>query len=206
MRRHLAAGLVIGLVAAGSACAGPGEKPASPAPGREIAKGKETVPGLHVTAREAYEKWKAEPEKVKILDVRTPEEYLFVGHPAMAWNVPLYLQTYQWDAGKRRLPMKPNPDFLSQVKEIAGPADTILVLCRSGGRSAMAANQLAEAGFRNVYNIVEGMEGDLVDDPGSVFQGQRMKNGWKNSGLPWTYDPDPERMRLPGDPEEPGSD
>jgi hypothetical protein len=37
-------------------------------------------------------------------------------------------------------------------------------------------------------------ERDVVDDPGSVFQGQRMKNGWKNSGLPWTYEPDPNRM------------
>ena len=205
MKRHLAAGLVIGLVA-WSAGAEAGEKPASPASSREIAKGKETVQGLYVTAKEAYEKWKAGPGKVKILDVRTPEEYLFVGHPAMAWNVPLYLQTYRWDAGKQNLPMKPNPDFISQVKEIAGPNDTILVMCRSGGRSAQAANRLAEAGFRKVYSIIDGMEGDVVEDPGSVYQGQRMKNGWKNSGLPWTYDPDPERMRLPGEPDGPGSD
>ena len=38
---------------------------------------------------------------------------------------------------------------------------------------------------------------DVVDDVGSVFQGKRMKNGWKNSGLPSTYDLDPDRMRLP---------
>ena len=69
--------------------------------------------------------------------------------------------------------MKPNPDFLSQVKEVAQSTDTILVMCRSGGRSAMAVNQLAEAGFRNVYNITDGMEGDAVEEPGSVFQGQR---------------------------------
>lgn len=41
------------------------------------------------------------------------------------------------------------------------------------------------------------MEGDLVDDPNSVFFGKRMKNGWKNSGLPWTYDVNPKQMRLP---------
>ena len=34
--------------------------------------------GLYVTAKEAYEKWQAAPDKVKIIDVRTPEEYLFV--------------------------------------------------------------------------------------------------------------------------------
>ena len=69
-------------------------------------------------------------------------------------------------------------------------------MCRSGGRSAIAVNLLAQAGFRNVYNIVDGMEGDTVDDLTSVFHGQRLKNGWKNSGAPWTYKPSPERMVL----------
>ena len=196
MRRLLTAVLLIALVA-GSAAAGAEKKPASADPGREIPKGKETVLGLYLTAREAYEKWKAHPEKVKILDVRTPEEYLFVGHPAMAYHVPLAFQTYRWDPGKKRLPMKPNPDFVSQVKQVARPSDTILVICRSGGRSAQAVDRLAEAGFKRVYSIIDGMEGDVVEDPGSVFQGQRMKNGWKNSGLPWTYELAAERMRLP---------
>jgi len=26
-----------------------------------------------------------------------------------------------------------------------------------------------------------------------------MKNGWKNSGVPWTYDIDPEKLKLPTD-------
>jgi hypothetical protein len=43
------------------------------------------------------------------------------------------------------------------------------------------------------------MVGDVMDDPGSVFEGKRMKNGWKNSGLPWTCDLDPDRMVLPKD-------
>jgi len=41
------------------------------------------------------------------------------------------------------------------------------------------------------------MEGDTVEDPDSVFVGQRLKNGWKNSGCPWTYKLTPERMVLP---------
>jgi len=173
------------------------EKPASQAVKPELPKEKQTTLGLYLTAKEAYEKWKAEPDKVKILDVRTSEEYLFVGHPAMAWNIPFSLQTYQWDASKTKLPMTPNPGFVAQVKEVAAPDDMLLVMCRSGGRSALAVNRLAEAGFRNVYTIVDGMEGDAVEDPESVFHGQRMKNGWKNSGLPWTYKLDAERMLLP---------
>ena len=69
-------------------------------------------------------------------------------------------------------------------------------MCRSGGRSALAVNQLAKAGFVNAYNIIDGMEGDKVDDPESVFIGKRMKNGWKNSGSPWTYDVNPELIWL----------
>ena len=122
-------------------------------PDRSIPKEKQVSPGLHLTAREAYEKWKMNPEHVKILDVRTPEEYVFVGHPTMAWNVPLKLQVYQWDASGRKLPMKVNPDFMSQVKELFKPSDTILVICQAGGRSIRAVGLLTEAGFKQVYNI-----------------------------------------------------
>ena len=150
-----------------------------------------------MTSREAYEKWKAAPDKVTILDVRTPEEYMFIGHADMAWNIPLAAQLYQWDAEKKQFPMQPLPDFVARVQKIARPGDTLLVMCRSGGRSAMAVNLLAKAGFTHVYNITDGMEGDAVKDPDSVFNGQRLVNGWKNSGLPWTYKIDPERMVLP---------
>ena len=163
----------------------------------EIPKGKQTSLGLYATAREAYEKWKAEPGKVIILDVRTPEEYLFVGYPTMAWKIPVAAQTYAWDAAKKQFPMQLLPDFVSRVSRVAKPDDTIMALCRSGGRSAIAANQLAQAGFKRVYNVIDGMEGDRVEDPESVFVGQRLRNGWKNSGCPWTYALTPERMVLP---------
>jgi rhodanese-related sulfurtransferase len=166
-------------------------------PARSIPKEKQTSLGLYLTAQDAYEKWKSDPKQVKILDVRTPEEYIFVGHPAMAWNVPSMLQTYQWDSSGRKLPMKPNPAFVARAKGLFKPSDTLLVICRSGGRSAKAVDLLAEAGFKQVYNVIDGMEGDVVDDPESIFHGKRVRNGWKNSGLPWTYDLDPEKMCLP---------
>lgn len=43
----------------------------------------------------------------------------------------------------------------------------------------------------------DGMEGSRVDDPDSVFNGMRRKNGWQMSGLPWTYELDPGKMALP---------
>ncbi len=166
-------------------------------PGLQIPKKKETSLGLYVTSKEAYEMWKSGAGAITILDVRTPEEYIFVGHAEMARNIPLLFVKHQWDADRKEPVVEPNPDFIRQVKGLYAPTDTLLVLCRSGGRSAIAVNHMAKAGFVNVYNITDGMEGDKVDDPGSVFYGKRMRNGWKNSGLPWTYDINPDLARLP---------
>ena len=85
----------------------------------------------------------------------------------------------------------------ARVSEVAKPDDTLLVMCRSGGRSAIAVNLLAKAGFTQVHNVIDGFEGDVIKDPDSVFLGQRLKNGWKNSGCPWTYQLTPDQMLLP---------
>lgn len=160
-----------------------------------IPKNKQTILGLYVTAQEAYEMWKADPERVKIIDVRTPEEYAFIGHPDACWNIPLAFVTYQRKNGKTEYGPKWNPEFVAEVKKMAGPKDTLLLMCRSGDRSAMAVNQLAAAGLKNAYTITDGFEGDKVDDPGSVLNGKRMRNGWKNS-VPWVYTIDPEKIIL----------
>jgi len=160
-----------------------------------LPKGKQTVLGLYVTAKEAYEKWQASPDSVKIIDVRVPEEYAFVGHPEMAWNIPVAIITYHRKDGKFEYEVEVNPLFVDDVKKVTQPTDTLLVTCRSGGRSAIAVNMLAKAGFKNVYTIVDGVEGDKVKDPESVFNGKRMKNGWKNSA-PWVYDFDPEKIII----------
>ena len=61
-------------------------------------------------------------------------------------------------------------------------------------RIVLFANLYPKAGFTKAYPIIDGMEGDPVTDPDSVFLGQRLKNGWKNSGAPWTYELTPERL------------
>jgi rhodanese-related sulfurtransferase len=183
------------FAAAASIVGAENEKPASVAANSRLPKGKQTTLGLYVTAAQAYEKWKSAPDKVKIIDVRTPEEFAFVGHPEMAWNIPVAFVTYHRKGGKFEYAVKPNPHFVADVKKIAQPADTLLVTCRSGGRSALAVNMLAAAGFKNAYNIIDGVEGDLVTDRDSVFFGKRLKNGWKNSA-PWVYDFDPEKIII----------
>jgi rhodanese-related sulfurtransferase len=152
--------------------------------------------GLYVTAREAYEMWKADPEHVKVLDVRTFEEYVLIGHAEMAANVPLAFPSYKWDAKKGNYSIAINTDFIAHVSERFQPDDTILAMCRSGGRSAMAINALSKAGFTKAYNIIDGFEGDKVEDPESVHHGMRMRNGWKNSS-PWTYRLNPDLVWLP---------
>lgn len=162
----------------------------------QVPKNKQTSLGLYVTAKEAYEMWKAAPDRIRVVDVRTPEEYLFIGHAEMARNIPLAFVKYQWNAEKHQPVLEPNPDFISFTKSLFRPADKLLLTCRSGSRSAMAVNALAKAGFKHVYNIIDGMEGDMVNDPASAYQGKRMKNGWKNSGIPWTYEVNPDLLWI----------
>jgi rhodanese-related sulfurtransferase len=165
----------------------------------DLPESKRTDLGLYISAKEAYETWKINPDKIKILDCRTPEEYAFVGHAPMAHNIPSKFFSYQYDADKKEPLMVNNPDFLEAVKKKFKTDDTIFVMCRSGGRSASSVNALAKAGFKNVYNIIDGFEGDTIKDSGSYFEGKRMRNGWKNSGAPWTYNLDPKQMYLTGE-------
>lgn len=169
----------------------PEKKPA------EIPKKKQTTLGLYVTAKEAYDMWQKDPDKIKILDVRTPQEYAFVGHAPMAVNIPVEFMTYKWNPKKKSYAMKVNRKFVREVKKVFKPTDTILVMCRSGSRSAMAVNKMAKAGYKHVYNIVDGFEGDMIKNPQNPNVGKRMKNGWRNSGAPWTYKLDPRLMFLP---------
>lgn len=170
----------------------------------EVPESNRTSLGLYVTPQQAWEMSQADPEHVHILDVRTFEEYIFVGHVETAKNVPVVFPRY--DPEGPSMPGRPpgcsgelNPDFVAKVKEAVGPGDTILVMCATGGRAAMAVHLLAQAGLANVYNIVNGLEGDRVDDPGSVYHGKHMRNGWKNAGLPWGYDFHPDLMWATSD-------
>ena len=109
--------------------------------------------------------WQADPERVHLIDVRTPEEYVFVGHAEMARSIPLLDVKHEWNAETNQFAVELNPDFIPEVKRRFAPTDTLLVMCRAGDRSAMAVNALTRAVFTNVYNITDGMEWDTVDDP-----------------------------------------
>ena len=160
---------------------------------------KQTVLGLYVTSKEAHEMWLADKNKIKILDVRTPEEYIFVGHAAMAHNIPIQIFNYKAAVRNKGPLMKANPNFIAEVGQKFKTSDTILVICRSGNRSAAAVNAMASAGFKIAYSVTDGFEGDRVKNPSSSDYGKRFQNGWKNSGIPWTDKLNPELIWIPSD-------
>ena len=162
-----------------------------------LPKKKQTDLGLYVTAKEAFTKWHIEPKKISIIDVRTPAEYIFVGHAAMATNIPIKFFRDEIDLKTMKPVMLLNENFINDVKKKFKETDTIMVMCRSGGRGAVAVNELARAGFKNVYNITDGFEGDKLKVPGSYKDGKRIVNGWKNSGAPWTYEIDLKLVYIP---------
>ena len=151
---------------------------------------KHTKLGKYLLATEAYDMWHKAPGKTFVIDVRTVEEYSFLGHPAMAANIPFQLWTGIFDPQKKVYALAPNPHFVDAIKRTYKPGDALLLVCRSGHRSAAAVNVLAEAGFTNVYSVVDGFEGDAIADKGSPHFGQRLKDGWRNSTNPWTTDLD----------------
>ena len=161
---------------------------------------KRTKLGQYLSSQEAAKFMDQNASKALFLDVRTEAEVTFLGMPLQAdANVPYMKQPDfpVWDAAKGTYKLELNPDFLPEVRHRLsakglGPDSAIVLICRSGDRSAAAANLLAEAGFKNVYSVVDGYEGDVATDGPKA--GQRVVNGWKNAGLPWSYKLDKAKM------------
>jgi rhodanese-related sulfurtransferase len=152
---------------------------------------KATVLKLYLHPKEAYEIMAGpEVKKTLFIDIRTREEVMFVGMASVVdANIPYLILPDQpeYISAKSTYKLVPNKFFVSKVEErLAAKSltknDRVILMCRSGDRSGPAANTLEKAGFNNVYSVVEGFEGDLSKD------GRRSVNGWKNDGLPWSYD------------------
>lgn len=152
-----------------------------------LPKGKQTPLGLYLTPADAHAALQADPGII-FIDVRDPVEVSFVGHArGMDANVPIATTSRTFDPEAGRYKMTPNKGFVAQASAIiqreGATKDTpVFVICRSGGRSAAAARALIKAGYANVWNLVEGFEGDM-----NKATGTRSLNGWRNAGLPWAY-------------------
>lgn len=90
----------------------------------------------HVVDLDELRQKLASGEPFVLLDVREPAEYAF-GHIPGARSIPL-------------------GELEARLKEIK-PDDDIYIICRTGNRSDLAAQQLTEKGFKRVKNVVPGM-------------------------------------------------
>ena len=154
---------------------------------------KQTTLGLYMTPTQASDYMKQNADKALFVDVRSRAEVNFLGMPKSAnANVP-YMKLndwYSWNAKKKNFNMEVNSDFAVSIADqvkVKGLTknDTVILICRSGSRSSKAANLLTKLGYTKVYSIPEGYEGDK--SKAVATKGQRVVNGWKNAGLPWSY-------------------
>jgi len=157
-----------------------------------VPQAKRTSCGLYATAQDAYDMVMDAPGKVLFIDVRTPAELQFIGMPTLVdANVPVLLPMSppQWDEVNSTFKLAPNPKFVEGVdarlarKGLTRDAPVILI-CQGGVRAARAANLLTQAGYAKVYTTIDGFEGDPAAD--GPHKGERIVNGWRNAGLPWT--------------------
>ena len=74
-----------------------------------------------------------------------------------------------------------NADFATQLQSQINQNQTIIFMCRTGGRSHNAALVAQQLGYSQVYNMLEGFEGEA-----NTAKQRTLINGWKHANLPWT--------------------
>lgn len=134
----------------------------------------------NVSVLEVWARLKADRQSVMI-DCRTRAEWAYVGLPDLS-GIGKQLLTVEWQTFPDN---RINPQFVAELSmqlDAAGVKKDaeIFFICRSGGRSRMAAQVMTEAGYERCRNVTEGFEGPL--DP---LRHRGSASGWKVAGLPW---------------------
>lgn len=163
---------------------------------------KRTRAGLYLEAKDvpSFVEAQGGPSHVLFLDIRTRAEAMYVGMPATVDALVPYVEHQEmmtdWDEQRGSYKLEPVQEFVPETlrrlkaRQLT-KSDVVVLICRSGDRSARAANRLTEEGFTKVYSVVDGFEGDMGKD------GRRSVNGWKNAGLPWGYKLEKQKMYFP---------
>ena len=122
-----------------------------------------------LTPLEADFIWQHAPG-AKLIDVRSHAELELVGFIPGA--ILLEWQAFPgWQL---------TPYFLPQLKQQVDKEALVMFICRSGGRSHQSAILAHDAGYTEVYNVLEGFEGDK-----NALHRRGLLNGWKAAGLEW---------------------
>ncbi len=136
---------------------------------------KEPIP---LTPQQAWQMIQ-DDSRTLLVDIRSSMEFLFVGHPVGAVHIP-WIDEPDWTV---------NPHFVTDIRklllggvicDIDDGCAAVILICRSGKRSLEAGRALLEAGFRRVFHIDEGFEGERDEHYHRSTLG-----GWRFRGLPW---------------------
>lgn len=130
-----------------------------------------------ISPTDAWALMSADPG-VTLIDVRSDMEFLMIGHPKGAVNVP-WIDAPDWVV---------NQNFVASVrKALLGRLSSkyrdsppVLLICRSGNRSRDASAALAGEGLSDIRVIEGGFEGPLDD-----AHHRNTVAGWRFEGLPW---------------------
>lgn len=156
--------------------------------------------GLYLLPKQTPAFIKSQNGKVLFLDVRTRAEAQFLGMADGVDALVPYVEFQEfmtdWDDTRGFYKLEPFSDFAPEVErrlKAKGLAknDAIVIICRSGERSARAADLLTSLGYTRVYTVLYGFEGEMSE------KGRRNLNGWKNDGLRWSYELDRSKMYFP---------
>ena len=109
-----------------------------------------------------------EDKNVELLDVRTQEEWDNIGKPD---GEKLGFKTHFVTIARSPDPNM-NKEFIEEVKKKIDPNKQLLIICKAGGRSMMAAQLLSQEQIKCI-NISDGFEGN----------GESL--GWKSENLPF---------------------
>ena len=112
-------------------------------------------------------KFLTDSKDVELLDVRTQDEWDNIGKPD---GEKLNLKTHFVTIVRSSDPIV-NKGFVEEVKNKIDSNKQLLIMCKAGGRSMMAAQLLSQENITCI-NISDG------------FEGNGENAGWKNEGLP----------------------
>jgi rhodanese-related sulfurtransferase len=139
--------------------------------------GESTDENRKVSPTKAWDMMQSDPAVV-LIDVRSDMEFLMIGHPQGAVNVP-WIDAPNWTVNEAFV-ANVRKALLGRVSPARRQSQALLLICRSGNRSQDAAMALRAEGLRDIYVIDGGFEGPLDEN-----HHRNTVSGWRYEKLPW---------------------
>jgi rhodanese-related sulfurtransferase len=133
-----------------------------------------------VSVVDAWRKLASDSSSI-LVDVRTRAEWAYVGLPDLS-GIGKQPVLAEWQDFPTNVVDPRFAEKLTAALDAAGVSRDaeLLFICRSGGRSKMAALAMAERGYSRSRNVADGFEGPL-----DAHRHRSTSGGWKKAGLPW---------------------